>query len=118
MHDQFWAQVAPKVRPGGLVMVNDATFATPLDDAAFRVVRVPATTIAASLGNELAGSLVMVGAYLATTGLIGLDAAITGMRESIPSYRTQHIAANEEAMRAGHDAVEAGTFPAWAREAV
>ena len=50
--------------------------------------------------------MVMVGAYAATTGLVGLDALIEGMRESIPPYRTQHIAANETAMRAGFDAVE------------
>ncbi len=113
MHDEFWAQIGPKVRDGGLVMVNEATFATELDPTRWTVVRVPATDVATSLGNELGGSMVMVGAYLATTGLVGIDAAIEGMRESIPSYRTQHIAANEEAMRAGHDAVEPLTMPAW-----
>ena len=41
-------------------------------------------------------------------------ALVEAMRESIPSYRTQHIAANEQALRAGLDAVEAGAFPAWA----
>ena len=116
MHDKFWAQIGPKVRDGGLVMVNDSTFETPIDEARFRVVRVPASDIAINLGSELGGSLVMVGAYLATTGLIGLDAAIEGMRESIPPYRTQHIAGNETALRAGYDAVEHDTVPAWATE--
>ena len=116
MHDEFWAQVAPKVREGGLVMVNDATFSTPLDEARYRVVRVSATDIAASVANELAGSLVMLGALLATTGVIGLDAAIDGMRRAIPPYRTQHIAGNEAAMRAGFDAVEPLSMPAWQLE--
>jgi Pyruvate/2-oxoacid:ferredoxin oxidoreductase gamma subunit len=113
MHDEFWAQIGPKVRDGGLVMVNEATFSAPLDDGSWTVVRVPATDIARSLGNELGGSMVMVGAYLATTGLVGLDAAIEGMRDAIPSYRTQHIAANETALRAGFDAVTPLTMPAW-----
>jgi Pyruvate/2-oxoacid:ferredoxin oxidoreductase gamma subunit len=117
MHDKFWAQIGPKVREGGLVLVNDATFATDLDEARFHVLRVPASDVALSLGSELAGSMVMVGAYLTTTGLIGLDAAIEAMRASIPPYRTQHIAMNESALRAGCDAVEAGTFPAWAHVA-
>ena len=26
MHDEFWAPIEPKLRPGGLVLVNDATF--------------------------------------------------------------------------------------------
>ncbi|MEX0665431.1 MAG: 2-oxoacid:acceptor oxidoreductase family protein [Acidimicrobiia bacterium] len=118
MHDKFWAQIGPKVRDGGLVLVNDATFATELDEARLQVLRVPATDIATTLGSELGGSLVMVGAYLATTGLVGLDAAIEGMRESIPSYRTQHIAANETALRAGYDAVDHGMVPAWSNEGV
>lgn len=118
MHDMFWAQIGPKVRDGGLVMVNDATFETEVDESRYRVLRVPASDVATSLGNELGGSMVMVGAYLATTGLIGLDAAIEGMRESIPSYRTQHLAANEAALRAGYEAVEPGTMPAWMVEGV
>lgn len=118
MHDKFWAQIGPKVRDGGLVMVNHATFETEIDESRYRVMRVPATDIASNLGSELSASLVMVGAYLAATGLIGLDAAIEGMRESIPPYRTQHIAANERALRSGFDAVEHDIVPAWTTEGV
>jgi Pyruvate/2-oxoacid:ferredoxin oxidoreductase gamma subunit len=114
MHDKYWAQVGPKVRDGGLVLVNDATFETRLDTDRFQVVRVAASELALALGNELGASLVMTGAYLATTGLVGLDAAIEGMRESIPPYRTQHIAKNEEALRVGFDAVEPLTAHAFA----
>jgi len=39
------------------------------------------------------------------------------MRESIPSYRTQHIAANERAIRAGWELLPADEFPAWERSA-
>src|SRR5215510_15807313 len=53
MHDRFWALVAPKVRDGGIVLVNASTFETPLDEARYRVCRVPATDIAIELGNEL-----------------------------------------------------------------
>ena len=113
MHDKFWGTTGPKVVEGGLVLVNDATFETPLDEDRYHVLRVPATDIATELGSELGGSMVMVGAYLATTGLVGLDAAIEGMRASIPPYRTQHIEQNEQALRAGFTAVEPLTSPAW-----
>jgi len=92
--------------------VNEATFMEPLEDR-YHVLRVPASDIAISLGSELGASMVMTGAYVAVTGIIGLDAVIEGMRESVPSYRTQHIAANETALRAGFDAVDAGSYPAW-----
>jgi 2-oxoglutarate ferredoxin oxidoreductase subunit gamma len=113
MHDRFWAPVGAKVRPGGPILVNEATFAVALDEDAFRIFRVPATDIATELGNELGGSMVMVGAYVGITGLVGLDSVVEAMRRSIPPYRTQHIAANEDAIRAGYGAVEQLAAPAW-----
>jgi len=113
MHDKYWAPVEAKVREHGLVLVNDATFEAPLDEARYRVFRVPATEIAATLGNELAGSMVITGAYVGITGLVGLDATIAGMRDSIPPYRRQHIEANERAIVAGYESVEPLAVPAW-----
>jgi Pyruvate/2-oxoacid:ferredoxin oxidoreductase gamma subunit len=103
MHDKFWAPVGRKLREDALVLVNDATFETALDEDRYRVVRVPATDMADDLGNPLGGSMVMAGAYAAHSELVGLDALLDGMRESIPPYRTQHIAANETAIRSGYD---------------
>lgn len=113
MHDKFWAPIAPKVRDDGIVLVNDTTFETVLDDAPYRIVRVQATEIAAALENELGASMVMTGAYVGITGIVGLDAAIAGMRESVPPYRRQHVAANEAAIVAGYESVDLGSFPAW-----
>ncbi len=122
MHDKFWAPIGRKLRDGALILVNDATFETELDTGRLRVHRIPATDIAAALGNELGSSMVMTGAYAGITGLVGIDSAIAAMAESIPSYRTQHIANNEIAIRAGFDHAEnAGltlAAPAWTGEPV
>jgi Pyruvate/2-oxoacid:ferredoxin oxidoreductase gamma subunit len=116
MHDKFWAPVEPKVRTGGLVLVNQATFETTLDEDRYRVMRFAATDIATELENELGGSMVMVGAYIGITGLVGIDATVEAMRRSIPPYRKQHIAANEVAIRTGFEAVDELAFPAWEQE--
>ncbi|MGH9027604.1 MAG: 2-oxoacid:acceptor oxidoreductase family protein, partial [Acidimicrobiia bacterium] len=99
-------------------LVNDATFEAPLDEVAFQVVHFPATEIADELGSSMAGSMVMTGAYVGITGLVSLDATIAGMQESVPPYRTQHVAANEAAIRAGYERVDRLTYPAWTPEAV
>jgi Pyruvate/2-oxoacid:ferredoxin oxidoreductase gamma subunit len=116
MHDEFWAPIEPKLRPDALVLVNDATFTTQIQ-APVTVIRVPATNVATDLGNPLGGSMVMLGAYAGTTGIVALDALIEAMRESIPPYRTQHIEANEQALRAGWDLLPADAHPAWERSA-
>jgi Pyruvate/2-oxoacid:ferredoxin oxidoreductase gamma subunit len=100
MHDEYWAPIEPKLRPGGVVFVNDPTFTTDIT-ADVEVHRIPATTVAADLGNPLGGALVMLAAFASVTNIVGQDALIDGMRASIPSYRTQHIEANERAIRAG-----------------
>jgi Pyruvate/2-oxoacid:ferredoxin oxidoreductase gamma subunit len=116
MHDEFWAPLEPKLRPEGLVLVNDATFTTEIH-APVTVIRVPATNVATDLGNPLGGAMVMLGAYAGTTGIVELDSLIEAMRESIPPYRTQHIEANERALRAGWELLPANAYPAWERSA-
>jgi Pyruvate/2-oxoacid:ferredoxin oxidoreductase gamma subunit len=103
MHDEFWAPIEPKLRPGGLVLVNDSTFPHEIT-APVTVIRLPATEIAAGIGNPMGGTMVMAGALSALTGLVSLEALIEGMRESIPSYRSQHIESNERALHAGFEA--------------
>lgn len=113
MHDKFWTPLAAKLRPGALVLVNDATFETALDTDAYQVIRVPATDVAAELGNELGASMVMAGAYVGITGLVSLESTVEAMRQSIPPYRTQHIAANELAIGAGFERADRLAAPAW-----
>lgn len=113
MHDRYWAPVAPKIADGGLVVVNDSTFAAPLDEERYTVRRVRATELAVELGNDLTASMVLLGAFVALTGIVSPDALLDGMRESVPAYRQQHVAANAAALQAGADMVEAGAVPAW-----
>lgn len=114
MHPSYWAPVRAKLRPGGVVVAN----ATLLDEAGLdagdrTVFLVPAGDIAAGLGAPMSAGLVLLGAYAAVTGLVGLDALIAAMTRLVPPYRSQHIAKNEAALRAGHDAVPALAAPAW-----
>jgi 2-oxoglutarate ferredoxin oxidoreductase subunit gamma len=113
MHDQFWEPLERRLRTDGFVLVNDSTFALEIA-APVTVHRIGATELAAELGNPLGGAMVMVGAYGGLTGLVSADALVEAMRDSVPSYRQQHVAANERTIRAGWDAVPAGAHPAWA----
>ena len=112
LHDEYWLPVEQKLRADAVVLVNDATFTREIAADA-DVYRVRATETAQELGAPLAVSMVMCGAFSALTGLVGLDALIEGMRASLPPYRAQHIASNEQAIRAGAELVPAGACPAW-----
>jgi Pyruvate/2-oxoacid:ferredoxin oxidoreductase gamma subunit len=112
MHDEFFAPIEEKLRPGGVVLVNDSTF-THAVDARADVQRVDATAVATEAGNVLAASMVMLGAFCAYTDLVTCDALVDAMTQSIPPYRTQHIATNERALRAGYHLLPRNASPAW-----
>jgi Pyruvate/2-oxoacid:ferredoxin oxidoreductase gamma subunit len=57
--------------------------------------------------------MVMAGAFGAVTNLVTCDGLVEAMRQSVPSYRTQHIATNERALRSGWELLPANSFPAW-----
>jgi 2-oxoacid:acceptor oxidoreductase gamma subunit (pyruvate/2-ketoisovalerate family) len=112
MHDEYWEPVERRLRPGGVVLVNVSTFTRDVA-ADVAVHRVPATELAADVASPLGGSMAMIGAYAAVTGLVELESLATAMHQSIPSYRRQHIEANERALRAGYESVPARSSPAW-----
>jgi 2-oxoglutarate ferredoxin oxidoreductase subunit gamma len=112
MHDEYWPDLETKLRPYGLAVVNDATFTSDVR-ADVTLHRVPATTVATDLGTPLSAALVMLAAFTALTALVRTESLVAAMRTSIPSYRTQHIDANERALHAGARLVTAGDFPAW-----
>ncbi len=129
MHRQFWQPLREKLRPNSLVVVNSTLFkgledelgrdkdkgfeTSEVDASTPQVFEVPATQIATDLGNALGASMVLLGAFASLTSVVGLDALLEAMRESIPSYRRQHVAANETALKVGFDVFPAGRVPAW-----
>jgi 2-oxoglutarate ferredoxin oxidoreductase subunit gamma len=116
MSPAYWHTVSDRLQPGAVVVVNSslATLAPP--DA--RLFEVPANDIAASLGNPLSSGFVLLGAFAALTGLVTVDATVDAMRQLVPRYRTEHLQANEEALRAGAAAVPELAAPAWPVKAV
>jgi Pyruvate/2-oxoacid:ferredoxin oxidoreductase gamma subunit len=113
MHHDFSEPTRAKLRPGTLVLVNTTVFEGSFDTDRYRVVDVAATDLAVDLGNIMTASMVMLGAYVAATDIVGLDALDTAVAQSLPSYRAQHVAGNVAAIRAGFEVAPRALLPAW-----
>jgi Pyruvate/2-oxoacid:ferredoxin oxidoreductase gamma subunit len=115
MHHEYAPPTLARVRRDGLVLINSTvvTDPPPIDG---QVVLIPATDLAAKAGNIIGASLVMLGAYVAITGVVGLDTAVAAVADALPSYRSQHIASGQAAIRVGFDAAPAASVPAWIEE--
>ena len=113
MHDDYWPAVEAKLRPGGLVLVNDSTFTSDVR-ADVEVHRVPATTVAAELGTPLSGSMVMLAAFCATTGIVERGRP-RSRRCARRSPRTEPNTSKRTNARCapGAELLPAGAFPAW-----
>ena len=113
MHDAYAAPILEAVRPGGLVLLNAEFASTPVDRDRLRVIEIPAPDIAESIGNRMAASMVMIGAYAGATGIVGVEALAGAVAESLPPYRKQLAEVNVAAIRAGYETGPRDVAPAW-----
>ncbi|MBN2002736.1 MAG: 2-oxoacid:acceptor oxidoreductase family protein [Anaerolineae bacterium] len=60
----------PLVKPGGVILVNTSLVDAKSPREDIRVIEVPASDIASELGNPRMANLVMLGAFIAATGIV------------------------------------------------
>lgn len=101
MHHDYWDFVRTRMVTGSLVLVNSSVFDQEIDEPAWEVIRVPATDLAIDLGNPMLGTMVMTGVLAATTDLVSLPSLDAAVAESLPSYRSKHVASNVAALARG-----------------
>lgn len=118
MDHAYFPTIAPHLRPGAVVVVNSSLFDVPVDVEGAAVFEVPASGLADEVGNPMTAGFVLLGAYVALTGLVSVDGLVAAMRQLVPPYRTQHLAANEQAIGVGAAAVTPLAAPAWPLNAV
>jgi Pyruvate/2-oxoacid:ferredoxin oxidoreductase gamma subunit len=114
MHHDYVEPTLFRLRPGSVVLMNSTVYDAAFDRTAYTALDVPATDIAVEVGNIMTASMVMIGAYAAFTGLVGLPALRQAVADSLPSYRQNHVALNVKALEAGFGAAPENAAPAWA----
>jgi 2-oxoacid:acceptor oxidoreductase gamma subunit (pyruvate/2-ketoisovalerate family) len=117
MHPAYAERPLQCVRSDGVVLVNTTVFDSPPAAQDLLVVEVAATDVAGGLGNPVAASMVMIGAYAAVTRIVTLDSLVQAARDALPPYRAKHAELNDHALLAGFDAVPGVAAEAWASSA-
>jgi Pyruvate/2-oxoacid:ferredoxin oxidoreductase gamma subunit len=115
MHHRYWPDVHARLRPGATVAVDADVFR---GDAGPGALLISADTIAERSGAPRAGSMVLLGALAAATGLVTEDALAEAAAHVLPSYRSQLADMNAQALRAGYALADRVLRPAWDGAAV
>ena len=95
---------APKVAPGGLIVVNTSLVHRDPKREDCTVVKVDARHVAGLAGTERAANLVMLGAYVAVTGIVEAASIEREIESEFSGEKARHIPANVAAFRAGLEA--------------
>lgn len=96
-----------KVKPGGFIFYNASLIDTKPTRTDVYVVPVHANEIAAELGNDKVGNMVMLGAILATTEILSVDDIMVSLKKILPERRHHLLPLNEQAIRRGMEVVTA-----------
>ena len=92
----------PRVRPGGILVINSSLINREARRDDVTVIKVPANEIANDLGNPRAANLVALGAYLGATGAVPLGTVEEAVRESFAG-KPKVVDVNLEALHKGHE---------------
>jgi 2-oxoglutarate ferredoxin oxidoreductase subunit gamma len=96
--DKFGSQV----KPGGLILINSSMIdiGTGRDDVT--EVRIPANDEARAVGTDRSANMIMLGAYVAITGICSLGAVIKWMEHQFET-KQQVIDVNRKALERGFE---------------
>ena len=96
---------APKVKPGGVIVVNTSLIERDAHRDDCTIIKVASRELAQQAGSARAANFVMLGAYIGATGAVPSAAIEHAIAEEFEGDKAEFIAASIAAFRAG---VEAG----------
>jgi len=94
------------IQPEGFLVINSSLVDRNPARSDIRFIKVPANQIAEEAGTLQVTNMAALGAYVAGSGVVSLDAVMIALRRMIPEHRKQLLTVNEEALRRGAETAQ------------
>jgi 2-oxoglutarate ferredoxin oxidoreductase subunit gamma len=91
----------PLVKAGGVLAYNSSLISSTPTRSDIRYVPVPANDIAAELGSVKMANMVVLGALVAATGILPLEAVTQALRAHLPKSKQKMLEPNIKALQRG-----------------
>lgn len=92
---------APRIRPGGVIVVNTSLVDADAERPDCTVVEVDARALAKEAGADRSANFVMLGAYVGAAEPVPLEAVERAIENEFTGKKTKFVPSNQAAFRAG-----------------
>ncbi|KAB2952517.1 2-oxoacid:ferredoxin oxidoreductase subunit gamma [Heliorestis acidaminivorans] len=96
---------APKVVPGGLLMINSSLVNGQSDRTDIRQIGLKANDLANEIGDSKVANMVILGSLIGLTGIISMESILESLRKVLPPHRHKLIPMNQQALEKGMEQV-------------
>ncbi|MCL4371464.1 MAG: 2-oxoacid:acceptor oxidoreductase family protein [Chloroflexi bacterium] len=106
MNEPSLAKYGPRVKPGGILVINRSLAKAPFARADIRILELLANEIAVEAGSDRAANMVALGALLRATNALPMEIVEEVMPEALGPGKERFVAPNLEALRRGAQLAE------------
>jgi 2-oxoglutarate ferredoxin oxidoreductase subunit gamma len=105
MNSPSWVKYRSLVKRDGFLFINSSLIKLKADEEDARIIAISASDIATDLGNVRMANMVMLGAFVAHTGIVTLDAVKQQLAEHLSERQRKWLEPNYAALDRGAELV-------------
>lgn len=106
MNDQSLKKFEPNVCANGILILDRSIIRDNVDRTDLKVFEIPADHIAEQEGNSKGANMVLLGAYLAVSGRISIEAVSDVITHSFTGSKSKYADSNKKLVRKGFDYIK------------
>ncbi len=91
----------PRVRPGGLLLINSSLVMRVSERKDINIIELPATDLANDLGNSRVANMILLGAFLELTKIVSTESVIESLKKVLSENKHHLIEVNKLALEKG-----------------
>ena len=106
MNDASYARFTGKLRPDGKLLYDSSLISRTDHRDDITALGVPASMLSATMNGTKLANMVMMGAFISSTGILSLDSVVTALDDITPPSRKNTIDLNKQLIVKGFDIIE------------
>lgn len=91
----------PRVRPGGLLIINSSLITRISERKDIKVIEINATDMANDLGNGHVANIILLGAFLEHSKIVSVDSVVESLKKVLSADKYHLIEVNKQALKKG-----------------